>query len=259
MVIDTRRNTLINSHILLPKFLLKNFEIDHFFWLYDIDGGFIGRGFASSFNTEKGYYSDATEHILNAAVEAPFSNLLKRYRSAILSNEEFGMSWDDILLTKRFFYSLLSRNPQMVRVIKSHSVYYQFLPETDQHGYAAIAGIQEAEKKDLFNDYDVAFFINQTETPFVIPNCGIYNLILRGAQTLAFPVSPVLMFALGKGMGVKGEDTVELQRGIIAEETVVKQMNMQAFRQQVSMNGGGRIICSQKEELERLKAEQSKL
>ena len=66
---------MINSHIILPKFLLKNFEIDHSFWYYDIDGYYIAKGYASSFNTEKGYYSEEMEQILNSTVETPFSNL----------------------------------------------------------------------------------------------------------------------------------------------------------------------------------------
>jgi hypothetical protein len=44
---------VINSHIVLPKFLLKNFEINHSFWYYDIDKDFVAKGNASSFNTDR--------------------------------------------------------------------------------------------------------------------------------------------------------------------------------------------------------------
>ena len=245
---------MINSHIILPKFLLKNFEIDHSFWYYDIDGYYIAKGYASSFNTEKGYYSEEMEQILNSTVETPFSNLLKRYRSSVRDDDEFEMSTDDIQFIKRFFYSLLCRNPQMVEQVKKSSVFFQFLPETDQHDYAAFAGIMEGEQQDLFKEYDATFFVNRTEIPFVLPNCGMYNLNLKNVPAIAFPVSPDIMFALGKAMGEKKGNVVVLPRGLITEAMVIRRMNMQAMKQQISMNSGGRIICSQKEELERLKA-----
>ena len=246
---------MINSHIILPKFLLKNFEIGNIFWYYDIDGSFIARGNASSFNTEKGYYSDKTEEILNYSVETPFSNLLNNYLDSIFHVDEFEISPSDIGLIKRFFYSLLCRNPYMVKQVNDHSVFFQFLPGVDQHGYAAITGIQEGEKTDLFKEYEVAFYINLTETPFVLPNCGIYSLIIRSAQSIVFPASPRCLFALEKNQSLRKENVIELQRGAITEDIVVRRMNMQALKQQVSLNSGGRIICSQRKELERLKEE----
>ena len=245
---------MINSHIIIPRLLLKYFEIEHFFWYYDIDGGFIAKGNATSFNTEKGYYSDEIEQILSGGLESPLSNLLKRYSGSILNEDDFEMSQKDILIIKRFFYSLLCRNPQMVKQIKRYSVYYQFLPEVAQHGYAAVSGIKEGERQDVFEEYDVAFFVNHAETLFVLPNCGLYNLNLCGIQMMVSPVLPNLLFALKKNVSVKGP-TIELQRGVITEDSLIKQMNLQALKQQISMNGGGRIICSQKEELERLKSE----
>ena len=244
---------MIRSHIILPRFLLKNFETEHSFWYYDIERDFIAKGNASSFNTEKGYYSDEIEQILNSAVENPFANLLKKYRFPGFENVEYEMPSEDVLIIKRFFYSLLCRNPQMVEQVKHSSVFYQFLPIIDQHGYAVIGGIREGERKDLFREYDLALLINQTEIPFVLPNCGLYNLNLKGSPAIVFPESPRVLFALWKNSGVEKDGILELQRGLIGEEMVVKRMNMQALKQQVSMNGGGRIICSQKEELERLK------
>ena len=246
---------MINSHIVLPRFLLKNFEIGHTFWYYDIEGSFIAKGNASSFNTEKGYYTDETEEILNQAVETPFSSLLNKYMDAVLHDDVFEMSPADIGLIKRFFYSILCRNPYILKQINNHSVFFQFLPEADQHGYAAIAGIQEGERSDLFKEYEAAFYINPTVTPFVLPNCGIYSLIIKNAQLIVFPVSPKCLFALRKNLTLKKESVLVLQRGVITEEIVVKRMNMQALKQQVSMNSGGRIICSQKTELVRLKEE----
>ena len=246
---------MINSHIVLPKFLLKNFEIDHSFWYYDIDKDFVAKGHASSFNTEKGYYSDETELILNSEIETPFSNLLNKYRPSILGDNEFEMSLNDVLCIKRFFYSFLCRNPQMVEIVKNKSAFYQLLTETDQHGYAATVGIRDGERMGLFKEYDVTFFINQTEIPFVLPNCGIYNLNLKDHPAIVFPASSDVMFGLGKNMRTEKAGSVELQRGLITESSVIKRMNLQALMQQITMNSGGRIVCSKKEELCRLRAE----
>lgn len=246
---------MIKSHIVLPKFLLKSFEIDHSFWYYDIDKDFIAKGNASSFNTEKGYYSDETEQILNREIETPFSNLLNNYRPSVLAEDEFEMSLNDILCIKRFCYSLLCRNPQMVEKVKDKSVFYQFLTESDQHGSAAIMGIKEGERIGIFDEYDASFFINRTVIPFVLPNCGLYSLRLKEHPAIVLPVSSDVMFALGKNMRKENEESVELQRGLITEESVIKRMNMQALMQQIDINGGGRIVCSRKEELNRLRAE----
>lgn len=246
---------MINSHIVLPKFLLKNFEIGHSFWYYDIDGRFIAKGNAASFNTEKGYYSDETEQVLNYAVETPFSKLLKSYIEPILYADAFEMSRDDIQLIKRFFYSLISRNPRMVEQVNNSSIFYQFLPKKDQHGYAAVAGTVTGVEQDIFKDYEVVFFVNQTEAPFVLPNCGIYDFVLMGVQYLALPISPNILFALAKIIDAENNPHELHNRLLLIEETLVKQMNLRAIGRQIKMNAGGRVICSQKEELERLQAE----
>lgn len=246
---------MINSHIVLPKFLLRNIEIDHSLWYYDIDEDFVAKGNASSFNTEKGYYSDEIELMLNSEIETPFSKLLNKYRPSILGDEEFEMSLNDILCIKRFFYSFLCRNPQMVEMVKNKSVFYQLLTETDRHGSAAIVGVREGERMGLFNEYDATFFINQTEVPFVLPNCGIYSLKLKDHPAIVFPASSDVMFGLGKNMRMENEESVELQRGLITEASIIKRMNMQALKQQININAGGRIVCSQKEELNRLRVE----
>ena len=107
----------------------------------------------------------------------------------------------------------------------------------------------------LFNEYDVTFFANQTEVPFVLPNCGIYSLNLKDHPAIVFPASSDVMFGLGINMRIENEESVELQRGLITEASVIKRMNMQALMQQININSGGRIVCSQKEELYRLRAE----
>lgn len=116
-------------------------------------------------------------------------------------------------------------------------------------------GIKEGERIGIFNEYDAAFFINRTKVPFVLSNCGIYNLRLKDHPAIVFPISSDVMFALGENMRMENEESVELQRGLITEESVIKRMNMQALMKQISMNGGGRIVCSRKEELNRLRAD----
>lgn len=143
----------------------------------------------------------------------------------------------------------------MVEIVKDKSVFYQLLTETERHGYAAIVGIREGERMGLFNEYDVTFFINQTEVPFVLPNCGIYSLKFKDHPAVVFPASPDVMFGLGKNMHIENDESVELQRGLITEASVIKRMNMQALMQQITINNGGRIVCSKKEELCRLRAE----
>ena len=78
---------------------------------------------------------------------------------------------------------------------------------------------------------------------------------MKDHPAIVFLVSSDVMFALGENMRMENEESVELQRGLITEESVIKRMNMQALMKQISMNGGGRIVCSRKEELNRLRAD----
>ena len=70
---------LIDSHIQMPKSVLKRFEDkNHRFYYFDVKGGFIGNnGHSGKINTKQGFYSKEAEEFLNKNIEKPFSELFE--------------------------------------------------------------------------------------------------------------------------------------------------------------------------------------
>jgi len=63
-VVKSKENTVINSHIVLPKFLRKNFEIGYSFWYYDRDGCCIEEA-------EPLYEGEALQNVTTARSQCP--------------------------------------------------------------------------------------------------------------------------------------------------------------------------------------------
>ena len=138
-----------------------------------------------------------------------------------------------------------------MEAVDKSSVFFQFLPERDQHDFTVVAGTRFGERNGIFESFQVSFFVNSTKIPFVLPNCGIYPFGLKGCVYIALPVSSDLIFALCRVQ--EGNAVGMINRGRLENEELVKQLNLQALRQQIIMSNGGRIICSEREELERLR------
>ena len=59
----------MDSHIQMPKFMLRRFENEqHELLYYDVETNVIAKGFPKSINTEEDYYSDVMESILNREI-----------------------------------------------------------------------------------------------------------------------------------------------------------------------------------------------
>ena len=69
---------MVNSHIQMPRVLLKRFHnSNNRFFYYDVKKHIIGiNGTAKSTNTELDYYSQPTEDYFRDNIETPFGELL---------------------------------------------------------------------------------------------------------------------------------------------------------------------------------------
>ena len=196
--------SLVNSHIQVPRFLLKRFENEkNFFYYYSVENAFIGNGgHSKTFYTERGYYSQTTEEYLNKYAEKPFSELLSIVDNIDFDSPAIPVSPEIDKVVKRFIYALISRSPQMVSGIHEHSLFYKYLPSQEQHDIAAEGGIELAEKLSVLGDYSVTFAYNKTAQPLVLPMCGIYNFRIHKVDTVFLPISPNLSIALVKKDGI---------------------------------------------------------
>ena len=145
----------VNSHIQMPKCVLRNFADEqqtvHYF---DFEENAIKIGRAASLNTELGYYSQDTEDYLRDNIETPFGKVMA-FLKGISKDDTFSVSdtlFDDV---RKFLYSLMSRSPNMLDSVTKSSAFFQFLPKQAQHDYVAVTGIQIAQNRGLFDDWQI--------------------------------------------------------------------------------------------------------
>ena len=89
----------VNSHIQMPKCVLRNFMDDQqLLHYYDFQTGTIKQGRAASLDTELGYYSQDVEDYLRDNVEAPFGRVMAKVKN-ITKDDVFEISntlFDDV-------------------------------------------------------------------------------------------------------------------------------------------------------------------
>ena len=233
------RKGVVNSHVQMPKSVLKRFEKGGKLFYYDVENGFIGNnGHAKSINTESGYYSQEIEDYLRDTVEAPFGNLLKSIDEINLEADSF-ISSDFDETVKIFAYALLSRSPMMLTSIDKASVFFQFMNKQDRHDYAAQAGIELAKQQNILNKFISTIAINRSSTPLILPICGLYTIRISHADCIVIPVSPetaVVLVPKKSGLNIiRGREILFL---MFVEDSAIQRLNRTAFRTQVQYNYG---------------------
>ena len=253
-----KANVEINSHIQMPKLLLKRFHNkNNKFFYYDVKGNFIGtNGTAESTNTKLGYYSIEIENYFRDNIETPLGNFLALIEQNGFKTQTLGLPSNFSDIAKNFMRALVARSPSFLEQMKSEESVLINLPETKQHDLVAKIGINIANEHEIFSDYIVTFMINDTNIPFVLSVDGIYNYTLNGHSVINLPISPKAAISLIHESYV---ERVLYQDGAVAmfvinEIDKIKLMNYCSFSSQIKQKFG-RIICPERAELERLKAE----
>ena len=251
---------LVNSHIQMPKLLLKRFHNEqNKFYYHDVKKGFIGtNGTAKSINTQYGYYSPSTEAFLRDYIETPFGKLITYIENIDFSQNQFYMTTDFEEVTRNFIYALLARDPAVVGEIDKNSIFLQFLPERQRHDLAARNGIAYAKRNNIFGEYILTFMVNCTERPFVLPLMGLYNYSMSGHSVINLPISPTKALCLVHrdyaSRLIHDDGTISMF--MVDNPEQVSKMNAFAFVAQRRHNWGC-VICSKREELERIKSEEN--
>lgn len=250
-------NKTVKSHIQMPKLLLKRFhnEKNKFFY-YDVEGDFIGsNGTAESTNTEMGYYSVDTEHYFRDNIETPFGKIISYVEKIGFENETLSIDSNIRDTVKNFLYALIARSPSLVNSMSAESDFIQLLPECNRHDYIAKVGLGIAKEQGFFSEYIITFIINRTDVPFALSVDGVYNYRLNEHYVINLPISPTAAIALiheSYSSRVFHEDG-SISMFEINEREKIMSMNEYAFSSQIKHHWG-RVVCPQREELERLKA-----
>lgn len=243
---------MVNSHIQMPRCVLKNFEDDkQTLYYYDFKSKNIKRGRAASLNTEFGYYSLKTENYLRDHIEAPFGKVMA-YLKKITVEDTFALDNLFIEDIRNFLYALLSRGTDMISSINRNSVFFQFFQKREQHDYAVTKGIKLAKERDLLKDWEITFLINDSNVPFILPLQGIYQFGTKrkGCSCLNFPITPNLAITLFH----KNYTEWFVENGVVklfylTEDEDAQILNLLAFRAEENYNKKC-VISNKKEELE---------
>lgn len=244
----------VNSHIQMPKCVLRNFADEqqtvHYF---DFQENAIKIGRAASLNTELGYYSQDTEDYLRDNIETPFGKVMA-FLKGISKDDTFSVSdtlFDDV---RKFLYSLMSRSPNMLDSVTKSSAFFQFLPKQAQHDYVAVTGIQIAQNRGLFDDWQITFMINDSNTPFVLPQNGIYQFGLRTCEDacLNLPITPKISIVFFPKKHIdKFVDGNMVKLFHFSEDETAQTLNEKAFLSE-KVNNKMRVFSNSQEEIQRL-------
>lgn len=243
----------VNSHIQMPKCVLRNFMDDQqLLHYYDFQTGTIKQGRAASLDTELGYYSQDVEDYLRDNVEAPFGRVMAKVKN-ITKDDVFEISntlFDDV---RTFLYALMSRSVEMLDAINKSSAFFQFLPEQAQHDYAAVQGIELSKQRGLLDDWLITFAVNDSEVPFVLPQLGLYPFGLKFCQSCHnLPISPRTSITLFPNKYIAefvNNGVVKLL--FVADDEIAQKFNNKAFATEKKHNRQ-RIISDSRKEIERL-------
>lgn len=245
----------INSHIQMPKCILKRFEdANHRFCYYDVEKNIIGTGgHAKSLNTQIGYYSLCTEAFLNSNVEKPLSDFLKEIDAIDFDQDVIIISSPKKDAICTFIYSLIARSPSILSKANEYEAFWSLLCEHDRHDFAAEQGIILAQEKKLLNDYRLTFTYNKSVKPFVLPMIGMYSFIFHGLKHIIIPISPRLAITLIENDSNNHKENQNILQLYYVEDTaVIDQYNILAFNTQCREKAGY-VVSHNKQILEELR------
>ena len=113
-----------------------------------------------------------------------------------------------------------------------------------------IEGLRLAGKSGFLDDYFVTFAVNRSQTPFILPMCGLYNFEINGIGTVFLPISPELSIVLVKNEGKElliKNNIVSMY--LVTDSSHATWFNKRAFAVQVKA-GYGYVVSSNKVALE---------
>lgn len=235
-----------NSHIQIPKLILKNFHNEkNELYYYDFLEQKIKKGHAKTFYTGKGYYSECVETYLDKSVETHLGVLVDFLKKTNFQNgDKPPDDYEDVAY--KYLYSLISRAPVLVEKVNENSVFFQFLSKTEQHSCVAHDTLEMAKGKGLLREYKVAFLINHTTEQFVLPVGGAVQYC---EEALLCPISPWRGIVFNKKIKARKDQEILFFEISTVDEVI--NINMEAIRQEQRRNKKY-IVASEAEILKKL-------
>ena len=258
-----RMDKPINSHVQIPKAIMKNFSFkeielnednkpvkcDMVYYL-DIKCQAVKTGNIKSLGTIEGYYSPDMEEFLGTRIEGPLGDLMKNawrfYQDKI---SQYNINDNSVI---DFAHYAFLRSKLVLNEVNKPDIVKDFLQSV---GYNT-----EKTQEDLlmhpealngiFDNYVVKVFENHSAVDLVVPrNCIYYMERTSGHMTWFIPFSPRLAFNL-----VDKHDAYKFQEGCVLyhdDDELIRKMNRHALECEIRVNNEF-IVSKRMEELEEL-------
>lgn len=216
------------SHIQMPETVLKRFTDEkNFLYYIDCNSKKIGRGFAKSLYTEKGYYSERVEDWLSDTIETHLGVFIKFVAESNFETPQ-DINFDYKEFAFRYLYSLLARSPYMLDVVNDNSVFLQFYSATDRHDIVAHDTYEMLASRNAFKGiYVVSFVINETNEPFVLATSGICQCKIG----IICPLTPQRALLFKRLEESDEENIIPLFN--IDDEEMIKAINKKQYAQEI--------------------------
>ena len=245
----------INSHIQIPKFLLKNFRSEKGKVLHLlIKENRISSCGADKLGIEKGYFSEEVEAFLNENIEQPFSRIVKKI-NLLINNER-----DSIVISPQdkkavcdFLRSAIARSTKAYNEFLSQSataiIFEKNNPQSNHDAFVCSFLQHTINSMLSLDNHRLVVLTNSSNVHFAVPRNCFYFVNSCGVACFILPISPkgVIAYVPNDYNGAALGDYL-----VVSDCKDVEYLNEVALKTELFFNGDF-IVSDQKEELERLK------
>ena len=227
----------MNSHILIPKCVLKKFAFNggRLFY-YDLKERRIVSGYAATLNTKDGYYSCEIEQFLSANIETPIGKLIAKLNSWYHDHSkknvgDLVLDLENLQALKNYVYSLLVRSPMMAQQVSDQMVFSFLLNEQNLHDITCCDGFQFAQQSDFLKDFKLTFRFCMEGSDFLIPMQGYCSYMYVKTECVLIPLANNIA-----ALYYRGNDIHE--NAAIFDKSYVDKINEFSLSQQMDKNFG---------------------
>lgn len=220
----------VDSHVQLPKLLLKNYRTNYNLFYLNTSSNKIIKSSAKNYNTSFGYYSLEFEEYLSVTYEKIISSIIELF-IPFINQEVTTITLKDLStnINKLFFMALI-RNPKYIKEINEHSLTAQLFDGGYDAEYLAITG--EKMNTNFIKGYTPVPLVNTTNKNLVTIKSLVSNLYIDGGiECMVMLLHPKFAIALvpndyyKKMIDEQGEQTY-LQ---LNDEKALIKMNKQIY------------------------------
>ena len=185
----------VDSHVQLPKLLLKNFRTKESLYYLDTSTNIIKKSSARRYNTEFGYYSLYFEEYLSNNYESIIVNIIDTVMPFI-NNEVKNVTLKNLVNdVNKLFLMALFRNPKCIKEINDRSLSSKL--SDDEYDAEQIALTFENMSEDFIKGFSPVPFVNKTNKGMLTLKSLISDFdIDNGVQCMVMVLHPEFAIAL---------------------------------------------------------------